>query len=324
MELFLRPRHYNNIVYIVAGARARADGTGLLVEIGRYRAASTRRYPRRTRENEPAAAHPNSASRVYNNNNKTPSPTTRAPSPALRAYNNIIMYSNYFALLTAAAAGFIARRPVIAACVLWSAAAGRGGGGVSAPRLSPVWRLAADAKSPVNARNPCGGGGGAPYSGTHTRTHCTNTVAQKYTAPGNYYTAARWWVAAVSISQRRPLYSRVMYVHIEARRRRHYNIIYFFIYTHRLSCFTVVQFAYTTWRSADLLLHARARVSNTLVHVYNSRTAVYISANARALPSDMYTAAAFVPCRRAAAIAIHYDVPMRLTRLPVEFSRARV
>lgn len=120
------------------------------------------------------------------------------PSPALRAYNNIIMYSNYFALLTAAAAAaateFIARRPVIAACVLWSGAAERGGGGVSAPRLSPVWRLAADAKSPVTRAIPAGRWRRRPlYSGTHTRTHCT-TPSRKNTLPRVtiMYTAARW------------------------------------------------------------------------------------------------------------------------------------
>jgi len=68
------------------------------------------------------------------------------------------MYSNYFALRTAAAAAteFIAR-PVIVVCVCvcngWAAERG-GDGGVSAPRLSPVWRHAADAKSPVTRAIP--------------------------------------------------------------------------------------------------------------------------------------------------------------------------
>jgi len=80
------------------------------------------------------------------------------------------MYSNYFALLTAAAAEFIARRPVIAACVLWTGAVERGGGGVSAPRLSPVWRLAADAKSPVTRAIPAVAEA-APLIAARTRAH---------------------------------------------------------------------------------------------------------------------------------------------------------
>lgn len=56
---------------------------------------------------------------------------------------------------------------------LWSGAVergGGGGGGVSAPRLSPVWRLAADAKSPVTRAIPAVAEA-APLIAARTRAH---------------------------------------------------------------------------------------------------------------------------------------------------------
>lgn len=207
---------------------------------------------------------------------------------------------------------------------------GRGGERRRRFGAAPVAGLAARGRRQVagNARNPCGVVEAAPLIAARTR--CTTHRRAKIHCPALLlYTAASG--RGVSISHAAAvLYSRVMCTHRSYRRRRHYNniisIIYFYTHTPRVSCFIYgheVRAHRVTFRR-PILLHARACVQYTCTRIPEPPPVVL--RYARALPSVrriLYTAAAFVlPCRRAAAVALYYyGKPMRLTRLPVEFSR---
>jgi hypothetical protein len=169
-----------------------------------------------------------------------------------------------------------------------------------------------------NARNPCCGGGGAPYS-THTRTHRT-TRSRKNTLPRVTSGGGGEWPYR-SPSGR---YSRDVYT---SKAGASVIIILLYFYVHRIYIYAYIYRAYGHAVRVHHMTSHRPIIARlcvcVCVCVYNFRPAAHgLLCDTRARyprrPFDIYIyirhgGVGVLSSRRRRSSLYYYDIPMRLT-----------